>query len=221
MIGSGAGARGIRGRSGTEESMSRRATGWAGRLVATMFVVLVAGGAGIEAQTATPVSKLDMERFTGTWYEMARYPNKDEKRCVSDVMEVIAQGAKANRMDIVRTCHNKDRYTDVKNIRAKAANKSGDGQLKTGLIWPLTSKYWVLALGPQYEWALAGTPNHKSLWVLSRLSRMRPEVLAEIKGMAVAQGFAPEKLVATSQVRQRDAVEVLGAPAAAPASARP
>jgi apolipoprotein D and lipocalin family protein len=62
-------------------------------------------------------------------------------------------------------------------------------------IWPFARKYWVLAIGEAYDWALVGDPNHKSLWVLSRTNTVTPELLEEIERRAVAEGFDIAKLV--------------------------
>ncbi len=74
-------------------------------------------------------------------------------------------------------------------------DKAGDGKLTVTHFWPFTQKRWVLALGPAYEWALVGSPNHKSLWILSRTPTLKPEVLADIKSRAAAQGFDPARMI--------------------------
>ncbi len=77
----------------------------------------------------------------------------------------------------------------------KVADTLGDGKLKVSYLWPFSQKYWVLAVGPEYTWALVGNPNHKELWVLSRTETMNPEMLEEIKSKAAAEGFEGAKLI--------------------------
>jgi apolipoprotein D and lipocalin family protein len=169
-------------------------------LCAGLLVGLLAGGSGMAwAQTVSAVAALDLERYTGTWYEVARYPNKAEKRCVSDGMMLYALGDKPYRFQRVSSCEMKDGVRDVRNANGKAQDKSGDGRFKVSSMWPFSSKQWVLAVGPAYEWALVGAPNHKTLWVLSRTATMTPEVLAEIEGKAAAEGFDKSKLVMVAQ----------------------
>ncbi len=153
----------------------------------------------VEGQTVTPVPKLDLNKFTGTWYEMARYPNKRQKHCTSDAIILIAKGDKTDHIQIVSSCETKTPYADVKNGTGKAQDKSGDGKLKVSYMWPFTSKYWVLAYGEDYSWTLIGSPNHKNLWILSKTPTMKPEVFTEIQAKATAEGFAPAKLVVTQQ----------------------
>jgi len=153
----------------------------------------------VKAQEVTPVPKLDLNKFTGTWYEMARYPNKRQKNCTKDAIVLIAKADKTDHIQIVTSCDTKTPYADVRNGTGKAQDKSGDGKLKVSYMWPFTSKYWVLGYGEDYRWALIGSPNHKNLWILSKTPTLNQEVLTEIRAKATAEGFAPGKLVTTQQ----------------------
>jgi apolipoprotein D and lipocalin family protein len=150
-------------------------------------------------QTVTPVPRLDLNKFTGTWYEVARYPNKRQKHCAGDAMMLIARGDKANQIQFVSSCETKSPYADVKNGKGKSQDKSGDGKLKVSYMWPFSSKYWVIGLGDDYQWSLIGSPNHKNLWVLSRTPVLKPEVFADIQERARAQGFPLANLAMTQQ----------------------
>ena len=151
------------------------------------------------AQTAAAVPKLDMTRFTGTWYEVARYANKREKDCIGNVFTLVALGDKSNQFQIVDSCKTKQEYQDVRNGKGTSQDKNGDGRLKVSFLWPFRSQYWVLALGNDYEWSLIGNPDHKELWVFSRTPALDPKVLAAIEAKATAEGFPSAKLVMTPQ----------------------
>lgn len=164
-----------------------------------MVVGCLLAGAGMAAgQGVSAIPKLDLNRYMGAWYEVARYPNKKEKHCVSDSMVLYAPGDKSNRFSVVISCQMKGGNPDAWNANGKM-DKNGDGRLTVSSLWPFSAKDWVLAVGPEYEWALVGSPNHKSLWVLSRTAVMQPEVLAEIEGKAKAEGFDTGKLVIAPQ----------------------
>ncbi|WP_187290175.1 lipocalin family protein [Terriglobus saanensis] len=164
-----------------------------------MCLSLLALPSAIQSQTVTPVPKLDLYKFTGTWYEIARYPNKRQKHCTSDATILIAKGDKTDHIQIVSSCETKTPYADVKNGTGKAQDKSGDGKLKVSYMWPFTSKYWVLGYGENYSWLLIGSPNHKNLWILSKTPSLKPELLSEIQARATAEGFSLAKLVITRQ----------------------
>jgi apolipoprotein D and lipocalin family protein len=166
---------------------------------ATWAVLLLATCRIASAQTVTAVPKLDVDRFTGSWYEIARLPVKREKSCVSDVVQLFAQGDKNSQLQSVGSCKTSKGYTNVWNATETAQDKIGDGKYKVTFVWPFSAMDWVLATGPDYDWALVGNPNHKELWIFSRTPAMSPDVLAAIKSQAVAQGFSAAKLISTPQ----------------------
>ncbi len=152
-----------------------------------------------ESQVVTAVPKLDMTQFVGTWYEIARLPNRGEKHCVGDAIVLYALGEKPNRFSVVNSCKAKDGAVDVRNGNGKAQDKTGDGKMKVTYTWPFAVKEWVLAVGTDNAWVLIGSPNHKMLWVLGKTAKMAPEVLREIQAKAASEGFDVAKLVPTPQ----------------------
>jgi apolipoprotein D and lipocalin family protein len=158
-----------------------------------MLLFFLAATRMTSAQAVTPVPKLNLNQYMGTWFEIERYPNKTEKPCVSDAMVLYALGDKQNSFQLVASCKIKDDNTDSWDSQGKLDRQS-DGKLQVTHFLIFSTKYWVLATGPAYEWALVGSPNHKSLWILSRTIALKPEVLAEIKARAAAEGFDTSKL---------------------------
>ena len=152
----------------------------------------------VRAQAVTAVPKLDLNRFSGVWYEVARLPNKRQKRCAGNVQMLFALGDKANHIQLVKSCKTKAGYTDANNVDGKTQDKDGDGKLKLG-FWVFGRKYWVLAIEPDYQWSIVGSPNHKDLWIYSRKPGLTPEIMTEVRSKAASQGFAPDKLVMTMQ----------------------
>ncbi len=151
--------------------------------------------AAASAQNAVAVPQLDFMRFSGTWYEVARLPTKAEKKCSGMPLALYARGDKADHLQVVNSCPAKDGSTEIRNANGKYADKAGDGKLKVTYLFPFATKQWVLATAPDYDWALVGSPNHKTLWVLSRTAAIKPEDLAEAKAKASAQGFDTAKLI--------------------------
>ena len=149
------------------------------------------------AQAATAVPQFDLQKFVGTWYEVLRYPDKAEKKCVQEPTVLYALADKPARFSVVRTCSTKDGFINVQNLDGRKANKTGDGALKVKTIWPFSRKYSVLALGPNYEWAVLGSRNHKSLWALSREPSPDSQTLEAIKARVTAEGFSVGKLMTT------------------------
>ena len=119
----------------------------------------------LPAQTAVPVAQLDATRFTGAWYEIARYPNRQEKHCAADALLLVAVGDKQNQFQFVESCtvplklsgHGSGNhapsgaqvvsqsYVDSHN---NSARSGPPGVFKVRTLWPFSRQYQVLALGP-------------------------------------------------------------------------
>lgn len=158
-------------------------------------------GRAAAGQSASAVPKLDLNRYMGVWYEMARTPNKMEKKCKENDTILYALGTKDRSFQMGIFCKIKPDVAIEWDANGKI-DKNGDGRLKVTHLWPFRKKYWVVATGHQYEWALLGTPNRKTLWVLSRTAQMRPAELSQIEANAAAAGFDTAKLITVPQHRQ-------------------
>ncbi len=160
--------------------------------------LLLAGAAVAAAQTVTPVPKLDTDRFVSPWHEIARYPIKKEKACLSDEVVLYALGDKKDSFQRVTSCKIKGGNSEFWNATGKL-DKGGSGMLKVRTIWPFSTKYWVIATAPDYGWIAVGTPNHKSLWILAKEPAMSAQVLSDVEPEAAAQGFNTAKLIKIEQ----------------------
>jgi len=166
-------------------------------ILATSLILAAAPAA--QGQRATAVAKLDVDQFRSGWYEIARYPARREKTCVSDGRVLYSLGDKKNTFQMVTSCQIKNGNWDWWNKDGKLDGK-GSGRLRVRwLIWPLTKAYWVVAAAPDYSWMLVGTPNHRSLWVLSKTPQLSEELFGQAKAQAAAQGFDTAKLVPIKQ----------------------
>jgi len=158
------------------------------------------------AQSATAVSHLDPDRFAGSWNEIARYPVRREKQCASDEIVLYAVGDKENSLQVVTSCQIKIDQANSWNDKGKF-DSHGTGALKLSRFFILHTRYWVLAVDPDYSWALVGNPNHRSLWILAKTSTLPPDVLAGIKSKAAAQGFNTDKLIQIPQHSETKSAE--------------
>lgn len=154
------------------------------------------------AQSATAVPKLDLNKLTGTWYQVAKLPIKSEKKCISDGTVLYALSDKARSFQAGTFCTIKG--GDQNDINAAGQqDKAGSGKLRLRRLVIFHRPYWVLATGPNFEWALVGTPNHKSLWILSRNAEIAPELYTQLQALAAAQGFPVAKLVLVTHPKDR------------------
>ena len=144
-----------------------------------------------------PVRNFDLGRYLGDWYEIARFENRFEKKCVGNVMARYGATEKPGRITVRNECRQADGRMSVANGYGKV--DGAGGQLKVSFFRPFWAKYWVLAVDPEYQWSLVGEPKREYLWILARTPMLGAEVLEGIKGRAVEQGFDVSKLVMTPQ----------------------
>ena len=185
-------------------------TGLWGWLAGVSMLVSAVSG---HAQAVTAVPTLDLTRFLGQWYEIARLPNKAEKKCAANAFALYAASEKAGHFSEVHSCLVTPGDHDIANQDGRQ-DKSADGKLSVKHLVFLHQKEWILAIDPDYAWALMGDPGHKTLWVLSRTETLAPDLLAAIESKAGAQGFNVGKLVLVRQDVRTPGNRILPAPAA-------
>jgi apolipoprotein D and lipocalin family protein len=170
---------------------------WLIPLLITLASVTWAAGA-----TRSPVQtvfSVDLKRYAGKWFEIARFPNRFQRSCEGNVsaMYTLRPDGKITVLNECRTAEGK-----VKQAKgtAKLADKGGpNSKLKVTFFWPFYGDYWIIALDPEYRWALVGDPDRDYLWVLSREPQMADSLYQQIVAKAQAQGFDVSKLVKTKQ----------------------
>ncbi len=151
----------------------------------------------------------------GSWYEVARFPNKKQKDCASNGTELYALGYKPRTFQVGTFCKLVGGTYNEWGANGKT-DKSGDGTLKIKHLVFFSTTYRVLALGPGYQWALIGTPNHKSLWILSRSRTLDPGLLSSVESTASAQGFDTSKLIMVAHTGDERSAESLATGSSTP-----
>jgi apolipoprotein D and lipocalin family protein len=171
-----------------------------GLAVAATGVVLATAAKGESASAGplTTVDKVDLQRYLGAWYEIARYPNRFERDCEGDTSAHYSF-RKDGRIEVVNSCRKPS--GKVKSVYgvAKVVDRTTNAKLKVTFFWPFAGDYWVLMLGPNYEYAVVGEPRRKYLWVLSRTRQLDPETYRGILRRIEQLGYVPSKLVLTRQ----------------------
>ncbi len=148
------------------------------------------------------VDAIDVQKYAGRWYEVARLPMYFQRNCASDVQAKYSLNADKT-IRVKNQCMNKEGELDVSEGVAYPQN-DGNSQLKVsflpkGLRWVPFSKgdYWVLRIDEDYQVALVGGPSHRYLWLLSRTPDMDEAVIENYLNTAKAQGYDLSKLIRT------------------------
>ena len=177
--------------------------------------LLVVGTLLIEANvygqtTVAPVAvktiaSLDVPRYLGTWYEIAKFPNWFQRKCVGNTKAVYAIKADGN-LQVLNSCKTANGDTSLAEGVAKQIGTKGSPKLEVRfapewlsflpLVW---GDYWVIDLDAQYQVAAVSDPKRDYLWILSRTPQMDPKAYDELLTRLQQQQFDVRKLENTPQ----------------------
>ena len=144
------------------------------------------------------VPTVDLTRYVGRWYEISRLPNSFQKKCADSVTADYTMRADG-KIEVLNRCRKPSgEYTTAKG-KAKIVDKKTNAKLKVTFFWPFYGDYWILDLGPNYEYAVVGEPGRKYLWILSRSPQMDEALYQQLVQKMAAKGFNTEKMIRTSQ----------------------
>ncbi len=171
-------------------------------LLATTVGIGCFGTTETRAETGkTPpavVNRVDLERYAGKWFEVARYPNRFQKDCVADTTATYTL-RKDGKIEVLNSCAKKDQKTKTARGTAKVADSRSNAKLKVTFFWPFSGDYWIIDLDSGYRYAVVGEPNRKYLWILSRTPQLESQQYERILGTIRAAGYDPDKLIKTPQ----------------------
>ncbi|MFC1827583.1 lipocalin family protein [Thermodesulfobacteriota bacterium] len=140
------------------------------------------------------VNFVDINRYIGEWYEIARYEHRFQKGCVGS--KAIYSLRDDGKITVVNECFEKSFSGNIRSVKGKAwvVDKQSNAKLKVSFFWPFAGDYWVIDLGENYEYAVVGHPDRKYLWILSRTPEMDEKVYNEILARLEKQDYDTTKL---------------------------
>jgi len=167
-----------------------------------LLIVLLA--ASPVAGANRPVETLDLQRYAGTWHEIARLPMFFQRQCV-DRTTATYTARQDGSIEVRNACRTKD-GSMIESVGAARRVDGHPGQLEVRfapawLSWLpyVWADYWVVDLDPEYRWAVVGGPSRKYLWVLSRTPTMDKALLEQIKAGAKRRGYPVDKLIVAAR----------------------
>jgi len=154
---------------------------------------LLTSGRSIPKQ-AEPVGNFDINRYVGTWYEIARLPTRFEK----NLIRVTAQynlNADGTVKVLNRGFHQSKQEWKSAQGKAKFRKDRNTGALKVSFFGPFYSGYNVIAIDPDYQYALVAGENLKYLWILSRTPSLPEPIKERYLAEAERVGYDVSKLI--------------------------
>ena len=167
-------------------------------VMSVITTVVLAGMSGVDRKSELEtVGAVDLSRYAGRWYEIARLPNRFEKKCADSVTANYTLRSDG-KVDVVNRCRKANgEYTTAKG-KAKIVDKKTNAKLKVTFFWPFYGDYWILDLGPNYEYAVVGAPNRDYLWILSRTPQLDEQLYQRLLTKMASRGFETERMIRTS-----------------------
>ncbi len=147
----------------------------------------------------TVVSELEIEKYLGTWYEIARFDHSFERGLVGVTanysmrddgkIKVLNSGYKGTL----------DGERSEAIGKAKIPDLSIPSKLKVSFFWIFYGDYFVLELDKDYQWAVIGSSSDKYLWILSRKAQMKEDQYSRILDNLNKRGYDVSKLIKVKQ----------------------
>ena len=172
-----------------------------------LTTALLAYSVTLHAQALPPVqtiASLDVPRYMGTWFELAKFPNVFQRKCVGNTRAVYTLNAD-NTVQVLNRCRIQDGNTIEALGQAKQIGNVTSPVLKVRfapewlgwlpLVW---GDYWVIDLDDQYQLAAVSDAKREYLWVLSRSPKTDPRQYAALLQRLQQQGFDVDKLEVTT-----------------------
>ena len=159
------------------------------------------------AQAQPPVRTVpfvDLDRYVGDWFEIARFPNRFQKACLGDARATYTR-LPDRRIEVVNRCRTADGENEARAV-ARIVDDRAFTKLKVRfapawLSWlpAVWGNYWVIGLAADYSWAVVGEPGREYLWILARTPQLDEESLEAARSAARANGYDVDRLVPTPQ----------------------
>lgn len=175
-----------------------------GRLVllAIIYFLALIGCSQMNVEQTKPlqtVAHVDLNRYVGTWYEIARFSHKFQEGCVgSRATYSLRDDGKIN---VLNECYDGSFSGKLRSAKGKAwvVDKHSNAKLKVSFFWPFAGDYWIIELGKDYEYAVIGHPEKKYLWILNRTPQMDENLYLEILNRLKKQDYDITKLIRSPQ----------------------
>jgi apolipoprotein D and lipocalin family protein len=159
------------------------------------------------------ITSLDVPRYMGTWYEIAKYPNWFQKRCIANTSATYA--VQPNGMlQVLNRCQKEDGSMSEALGAAKQVGDANSPKLEVRFapawlsflpfVW---GNYWVIDLDPQYQLAAVSEPSRKYLWVLSRSKTVEPKAYEALLQRLKQKGFNLDAIEISKQTMTTPATQ--------------
>lgn len=149
-------------------------------------------------EKAEAVTPFDAAKYLGTWYEIARFDFKFERGLSKTTANYSLN--EDGSIKVINRGYNaeKDKWQEAEG-KARFVGDTNIAMLKVSFFGPFYTGYNVIALDPEYKYALVAGKNLDYLWLLSREKTMPQEVIDQYLAIATAIGYDTSRLLWVEQ----------------------
>jgi len=169
-----------------------------------LILFLALGGLGLAAAPVQDkplevVDHVDLERYLGTWYEIATIPQRFQKGCVGVTATYSLRPD--GKIRVINRCRKETLDGQLKEVDGKAwvVDRKTNAKLKVQFFWPFSGSYWIIELDADYQWAVVGHPGRKYLWILCRTPKMDQALYDDLIGRIRDKGYDVARIKTTLQ----------------------
>ena len=148
------------------------------------------------------VDAVDLEKYQGVWYEIAKIPNRFQSHCAKNTTATysITDG----EIEVINRCVEEDGELDEAEGVARVVDTLTNAKLEVSFVsflgWrPFWGAYWIIGLDEDYQWAVVGHPEREYGWILSREKTLSEETKNEIFSILEGEGYNPADFEMTIQ----------------------
>lgn len=142
------------------------------------------------------VGHVELGKYLGKWYEIAKFPQNFEKGCTNVTAEYSLRDDE--KISVLNSCLKDGQLKVIEGV-AIVDDKISNAKFDVQFHWPFNGKYWIIALASDYSYAVVGHPNRRYLWILNRKPVMDSMTYNHLVLVAATRGFDIRKLVKTVQ----------------------
>ena len=146
------------------------------------------------------VDSVDVNRYLGKWYEVARLPNRFQNDCYCATAEYTLIDSET--INVRNECREDSTSGTIDYVDGKGfiVENSNNTKLRVQFFWPFRGDYWIIDLDKEnYSYAVVGTPSRKYLWILSRTPKMDIDLLNSLLEKAKSKKFDTSKILFTQK----------------------
>ena len=165
-------------------------------IVATIIITWPAAAASLPNR---PVPSLDLHRYAGRWYEIARLPMYFERKCLDAVVATYTPDPDGT-IHVHNTCRTSKGRMSADGVARFKEHQPAALEVRFAPDWltwlPMAwADYWVIEVDPDYRWAVIGGPGRNHLWILSRQPTMDQALLRTLTEHSRQRGYPVDQLM--------------------------